>query len=107
MDIVYCDNLGLEITKTPDHNSYCIDYGNINKNTIINFQNGSPKNHGVNGVTNEALIAIVIDRIKYQNSKVKSDFNITALEHLEIALKCLEDRMSDRVVRDVVGVYIP
>lgn len=69
----------------------------------VAFQDGAVQENGVNGVSNEALIAIVRDRINNQNKKLHSTYNEHALDGLEKALKMLEERTRDRQQRGVEG----
>ncbi|HET8686023.1 MAG TPA: hypothetical protein VFM18_05085 [Methanosarcina sp.] len=71
--------------------------------TYINFQNGGVADKGVNGLTNEALIAILIDRMYHLNSKFPCRENDRAIQHLEEALVNLEVRSARRIVRGVEG----
>ncbi len=71
---------------------------------VIFFQNGPIKEHGVNGVTHEALLAIVIDRLRsFQAGPFPSEDNATALEHCEDALEYLQNRTRNRIARGVEG----
>lgn len=68
------------------------------------FQHGPVKKAGVNGITNEALLAVVIDRLQgFQTSEYSCRENAVALTHLETALLWLQKRTRDRVQRGVEG----
>lgn len=70
----------------------------------ISFQNGPIAEHGVNGVTQEALLAIVIDRLRgFQNGPFRCRENAIALTHCEDALMWLQKRTRDRMARGVEG----
>ncbi len=70
----------------------------------VSFQNGPIKEAGVNGVMNEDLIAIVIDRMEgFQSGDYACDANQHALAHLENALTALRERTNEREVRGVEG----
>ena len=72
----------------------------------LSFQNGPIKESGVNGVMDENLIAIVIDRLKgFQSGKYASPYNHGALEHLEWALDELKERTIQRIKRGVEGTH--
>ena len=70
----------------------------------INFQNGPIKESGVNGIMNEDLIVIVIDRLQgFQNGQYKNRENAIAITKLEEALLWLRKRTMDRERRGVEG----
>jgi hypothetical protein len=61
-------------------------YVNFDRLVII-FQNGPVLECGVNGVTDEALLAIQIDRLRsFQSGKFACRENAIALTHLEEAM---------------------
>ncbi len=70
----------------------------------IGFQNGPIKEFGVNGVMNEDLIAIVIDRMRgFQSGDYACRDNALALTKLEEALMWLRNRTNEREARGVEG----
>lgn len=72
--------------------------------TVVLFQNGGIAEHGVNGITQEALLAIVADRLEcFQNGPFASDYNAKALFHVQEAMKALLSRTRDRMARGVEG----
>lgn len=74
------------------------------KKVNIDFQKGPIKIHGVNGVTNEALLAILIDRMRgFQASILACEENSKALHAMEEALMWLNKRTRDRIERGVEG----
>jgi len=74
------------------------------RNCIISFQNGPIGEVGVNGISNEALLAIVEDRLAgFQSGPFACDRNQLALTHVHLALKALHLRTEDRVARGVEG----
>jgi len=74
------------------------------KFTDISFQNGPIKEYGVNGITQEALLAIVIDRLRsFQNGPFSCRENAIALTHIEEALMWLQRRTVARIKRGVEG----
>lgn len=71
---------------------------------LINFQNGPVLEAGYNGFTNEALLAVVIDRMRgFQSGPFKCRENAIALTHMEDALMWLQKRTRDRIYREVEG----
>ena len=72
----------------------------------VRFQNGGINEAGVNGVMNEDLIAMVIDRLNsFQTSKFKCRENALAITKLEEALLWLRKRTMDREDRGVEGTH--
>ncbi len=70
----------------------------------IHFQNGPIQEAGVNGVSNEALLAIVIDRLRsFQEGKFACRDNELALVKAEESLMWLQKRTRDRMARGVEG----
>ena len=70
----------------------------------IRFQNGPIKEAGVNGVTHEALAAILIDRLQsFQAGPFACRENAVALEKFDEALMWLQKRTRDRIARNVEG----
>jgi hypothetical protein len=71
---------------------------------VVLFQNGPISERGVNGVTQEALLAIVIDRLRsFQAGPFACDDNARALEDCESALFHLQQRTRKRIARGVEG----
>jgi hypothetical protein len=71
---------------------------------FIGFQNGPIKEFGLNGITQEALLAIVIDRLRsFQAGPFSSRYNAIALTKTEEALMWLQRRTVDRIRRGVEG----
>lgn len=56
-----------------------------------------------NGTTNEAVLEVLIHRMKVLNEKMHSPFNDEAIAHLEGALKALNARTAEREDRGVEG----
>lgn len=74
---------------------------------LVQFQKGPIKENGVNGVMNEDLIAIVIDRLQcFQEGAFKCRENAIALTKLEEALLWLRKRTMDRERRNVEGTSV-
>ena len=73
---------------------------------IIKFQNGPIKEAGINGVMNEDLIAVVIDRMRgFQSGDYACRDNALALTKLEEALMWLRHRTDEREARGVEGTH--
>jgi len=74
----------------------------------IKFQKGPIKEAGVNGISNEALLAVVIDRLRgFQSGPFNCEENAQALEFAQQALKTLQKRTFDRTMRGVEGTHEP
>jgi hypothetical protein len=74
----------------------------------IRFQKGPIPEAGVNGITGEALMAIMIDRLRgFQSGQFSCRENAIALTHLEDALMWLQKRTRDRITRRVEGTHKP
>jgi len=73
----------------------------------VNFQEGSIKEHGINGVNNEDLIAMVVRRLEgFQDSEFKCRENAIAITKLEEALMWLRKRTQGRENRGVEGTHV-
>jgi hypothetical protein len=76
------------------------------RNCIIAFQNGPIKEAGVNGITHEALLAIIEDRlVGFQSGPYACADNAEALDHIRGAMECLQRRTKARVARGVEGTH--
>ena len=73
------------------------------KSIQVDFQRGGVAEHGVNGLTNEALLAILLHRTKHLNSLFPCDENFRAIQHMEDALVNFEVRSARRIARGVEG----
>lgn len=81
--------------------------GHSQRKVLIRFQNGSIQEAGVNGISGEALLAIVIDRLKsFQSGQYSCRENACALTHLETSLMWLQKRTRDRLARGVEGTNL-
>jgi len=70
----------------------------------LHFQEGPTAEAGVNGITQEVLLAIVIDRLRaFQAGPFPSNYNDSALMHCEQALEQLKARTRERMARGVEG----
>jgi hypothetical protein len=74
--------------------------------TRISFQNGPIAEAGVNGLTQEALLAIVADRLRsFQAGPYACPENGDALAAVEEAMACLHSRTKARMARGVEGTH--
>lgn len=71
---------------------------------LIQFQKGPIVESGVNGISNEALLAIVEDRLQgFQSGPYACRENAVALTKIQEAMMWLLKRTRDRVARGVEG----
>jgi hypothetical protein len=70
----------------------------------IQFQNGPVREVGVNGISNEALLAVVEDRLLgFQSGEFACCENAVALTKIQEAMMWLQKRTRDRMARGVEG----
>lgn len=103
---------------------YLLDrVGQTDSQVQLKFQEGPIKTpEDYNGITNEALLAVVIDRMRGFQGVVNKPFplgdgtlpptfackeNACALTHLEEALMWLQKRTHERMARGVEGGHTP
>jgi hypothetical protein len=85
-----------------DANGYKSSFGR----QVILFQNGPIGEVGVNGLTHEVLMVIVIDRLRaFQAGKFACRENALALTKLEEAQHWLLHRTRARMARNVEGTH--
>ncbi|WP_264045489.1 hypothetical protein [Methylobacterium flocculans] len=73
---------------------------------LVLFQNGPIAEVGVNGVTQEVLLAIVADRLQaFQAGPYACAENAEALKHVEAAQEALLSRTRARMARGVEGTH--
>lgn len=81
-------------------------YGQPADHATVLFQNGPIPEVGTNGVTHEALLAIVIDRLEsFQAGPYQCEENAAALSHLQAAQAALKSRTEKRLARGVEGTH--
>lgn len=75
--------------------------------TEIKFQSGPRKEEdSVHGVVDSDLLEIVRHRLQcFQAGPFATEYNLKALEHLEMALMYMNRRVEDRIERNVLGTY--
>lgn len=88
---------------------YSIEYDKFNNGYIssngITFQNGARKEKGsIHGVLDTDLLEIVRDRlICFQSGRFASPYNELALRDIESALTHMNNRVKNRMKREVLG----
>lgn len=74
--------------------------------TLLRFQNGPINEVGVNGITQEVLLAIVRDRLQcFQKGEYACRENALALTKIEEAIHWLNHRTRERMDRGVEGTH--
>lgn len=71
----------------------------------LEFQCGPVPAHGVNGWTNEALLAVLIRRTEVLNSQFPCPENVAAIYDMKQALEQFESRTRNRLQRGVEGQH--
>jgi hypothetical protein len=93
-------------TSTNPSDPFTARHGQPARHATILFQNGPIAEFGVNGITQEVLIAILIDRLQaFQAGPFANDYNAAALAHLQSAQGALFDRTRNRMTRGVEGTH--
>lgn len=93
---------GFHTLKNPSADSTCRDETCLK----VLFQNGPISEAGVNGVTQEVLLAIVADRLRsFQAGPYACEENQNALDHVEAAQRWLHERTKERLHRGVEGTH--
>lgn len=73
---------------------------------VLLFQNGPIAESGVNGITHEVLLAVLIDRLEgFQAGPYASADNAEALDSLRNAQAALQRRTLERMNRGVEGTH--
>lgn len=76
----------------------------VGPDVYVSFQNGPIGEVGVNGITHEVLLAIVIDRLRaFQRGAFSCRENALALTKLEESMHWLHHRTRQRMDRGVEG----
>ncbi len=108
------ESLTIEVHDEPGQGNACHEYGVYLNGTsddptllcAIGFQNGPIKEVGTNGITQEALLAIVEDRLQgFQSGPYACRENAVALTKIQEAMMWLQKRTRDRLARGVEGTH--
>jgi len=101
------------VVLTPGHKYIAANFENPEAGQIIQFIEKVPASEGstelitVNdGTTNEELLEVLIDRIKFLNGKFPCKENSCCITHLEEGLHWLEARTAARKKRNVEGMQL-
>lgn len=93
-------------TASNDSDPFIARHGSSSKHTTILFQNGPIPEKGVNGITQEVLLAIVADRLQaFQAGPYACAENADALSHVMAAQEALLGRTRARMARGVEGTH--
>lgn len=89
---------------------YTIDFRNdraaADCRVLIRFQNGPIKEAGINGITHENLVAILIDRFEgFQTGPYACAENAEVLELFQRAQTAMKRRTEARLARGVEGTH--
>lgn len=103
--------LDIEVLDEPGQGNACHKYAVVysfrdipDVQQRIEFQNGPIQEAGVNGISNEALLAIVEDRLAgFQSGQYACRENAIALTKIQEAMMWLQKRTLDRMRRGVEG----
>lgn len=88
------------------HHHYSISHKDGRVMALLDFQDGPIKEAGVNGVMDENLMAVVIDRLRgFQSGPYACRENALALTKLEESLMWLKSRTERRVREGVEGTH--
>lgn len=104
------DRIGIAVIDEPGaggaNHHYAIDIDGSELGIDIHFQNGPIAEAGVNGVTQEVLLAIVADRLRcFQAGPFACRENALALTKIEEAMHWLHSRTLARMRRGVEGTH--
>jgi hypothetical protein len=78
--------------------------GTAVEEVVLNFQNGGLAEVGANGITDQALLAIVLDRLRsFNDGPFRCRENSVMITKIEEALMWGEKRANDRARRGVEG----
>lgn len=98
---------GFIVMVSDEQDTYDVNFVPFNVNTdnfvTLKFQNGSIPERGHNGLTNEILMEILIDRMRRLNSNMPNDHTKHAIYHVHQALDHLNQRSLERRVRGIEG----
>lgn len=73
---------------------------------VPKVQGGTEMHTENDGTTNEELLAVLIDRIRFLNTKFPCRENSCCITHLEEGLHWLNARTAERLARAVEGKHI-
>lgn len=93
-------------TRTNPSDPFVSRHGSPATYSTVLFQNGPINEVGVNGITHEALLAILEDRLTgFQNGPYACTENKDALLYIRAAQNVLKSRTQGRMARNVEGTH--
>lgn len=104
----------IEVLDEPGQGNACHNYaislligdGLAEDAAVVQFQNGPIQESGVNGISNEALAAIIEDRLLgFQSGPYACRENAIALTKLQECMMWLQRRTRERMARGVEGKH--
>ena len=104
------DRVNIFVTAEPGaggaNHAYVVEFPDGKLDILIQFQKGPIPEAGVNGLTQEVLLAICIDRLQcFQKGPFACRENALALTKLEEAQHWLHHRTRARMARGVEGTH--
>ena len=113
IESIYTDHNGVTVTAMSSQRSDKIYWGHsymvsgLSAKTpgyqMVEFQHGPVPLNGPNGLTNEALLAILIHRTEHLDSQFPCVQNRMAIRAMRDALELFETRTKERQQRNVEG----
>lgn len=97
--------------KVPPGHSYWVnamyhDTESVRELATVDFQNGPIPVAGINGLTNEVLLTILIHRTTAINAQFPCEENQAAIYHMKEALDAFNQRTANRKARNVEGKMV-
>jgi hypothetical protein len=99
-------HLTIEVVKAAHKYNILKEDGSIL--AVLDFQDGPISESGVNGLMNEELLAIIVDRLEhFQEGEFRCRENALAITKIEEAMHWLRHRTEGRKARGVEGTRTP
>lgn len=101
----------LKSEKVPAGHVYDVDVLDNSESELrtlaaIRFQNGPIRDVGINGITNEDLLVILIHRTETVNEQFPCEENEAAIEFMRNALDAFNARVANRKARGVADTMV-
>lgn len=92
-----------EVRYQPDKDMGIIEHDDPELGLVIQFQHGTVKENGINGVQNEQVLGLLLVRMRALNARQPCRENSLAITKMEEALMWLEHRTKLRQEQGVEG----